>query len=221
MNLEMLKPEMFVFDMDGLLVDSERFYSQGWKAAVDSLGYKLDDSVYDSWIGQGLKVTKQKLKEIVLEDDIVEHIVGLREKFIYEKLHSGEMMEMRYASAILSEVKNAGIKIGLSSSTARDRGEAILEFLNLYQFVDYASFGDDVDMVKPSPLVYQRTLDLSGIDSSKVIAVEDSYTGALAASNANLKVLVIPYVKFETNKIKQLEDVLVIGEDLRIIRDYL
>lgn len=206
--------------MDGLLVDSERFYSAGWKVGMESLGYQLPDSTYDSWIGQGKKKTMGMIKDIVKDDYIVENIVNIREEYIFDALHSGEMKELAYASKALDLLKNQGYLLGVSSSTERGRGTAILEFLNLYQYIDYASFGDDVSAVKPSPEVYQRTLQLAGVEPHEAIAVEDSYTGALSASAAGLKVIVVPYVEFEVEKIRNIENVLVIADDLSIIKEY-
>lgn len=216
----MKKIKLFIFDMDGLLVDSERFYSAGWKIAMESLGYELPDSIYDSWIGQGKKKTMGMIKDIVKEDAIVDTIVNQREVYIYDALHSGEMTELAHASKSLDLLKNKGYLLGVSSSTERGRGTAILEFLNLYQYIDFASFGDDVSAVKPSPEVYQRTLDLAGVEPHEAIAVEDSYTGALSAAAAGMKVIVVPYVTFEVDKIRNIENVLVIADDLSIIKEY-
>lgn len=217
----MTKTKLVIFDMDGLLVDSERFYSIGWKIGLESLGYDLPVSIYDSWIGQGKKKTMSMIKDIVKEDSIVDDIVEIREKYIFESLHSGEMTELSHASQALDFLKNEGYLLGVSSSTERARATAILEFLNLYQYIDFASFGDDVTEVKPSPQVYQRTLDLANVKAEEAIAVEDSYTGVLSAQAAGLNVIVVPYVDFEIEKIKKVENVLAIAEDLSIIKEYL
>lgn len=217
----MRNTKLFIFDMDGLLVDSERFYSAGWKNAMESLGYLLDDEIYDSWIGQGRLSVMKFIKGIVKKDSIVESVFEMREKFIYESLYNGSMQELPKATYILEYLRNEGYKIGLSSSTSRKRGSAILEFLNLYAYIDYASFGDDVEYVKPSPLVYQRTLDISGFKPEEAIAIEDSYAGALAASKAGMNVIVVPYVDFEVDKIKTIENVITIANDLSIIEKLL
>ena len=58
------------------------------------------------------------------------------------------------------------------------------------------------------------------MEPHEAIAVEDSYTGALSAAAAGMKVIVVPYVTFEVDKIRNIENVLVIADDLSIIKEY-
>lgn len=213
--------KMIIFDMDGLLIDSEYHYSLGWEYAMKQEDVPTDKRTIESWVGQGKRKTIDYLMQLTKSREKVDNIVQIREEYIYRQLKNNKINTMPFAREVLCELKKEGYRIGLASSTHKKRAKKILEKLDLLKYIDYSCFGDEVEEVKPKPDIYKKVLLKSKFSPDEVIAVEDSYSGAKSASNAGISVIVIPYVDFELEKIKSIDQVIGIEKDLKSIFSYI
>nr|WP_252094175.1 HAD-IA family hydrolase [Vibrio sp. SCSIO 43009] len=100
--------------------------------------------------------------------------------------------ELEGVTETLKLLKEKGFKIGLSTNSPYQLIPIILNKLGIASYFDAISSSDDVEQGKPEPDVYLLTINKLGVDSSNCIAFEDSYSGMLAATRANIKTVVIP-----------------------------
>lgn len=203
-----------IFDMDGLLVDTERVYIEGWIDAIDKRGYDIPHEVIRSWVGKSVTYSSRCLADYT-ED--VEAVRAERENYIYEQLHSGSIREKPYATEVLQALRQKGYCIGLATSSAKQRSKDILKTLNLLQYFDYTAFLDDVKQAKPAPDLYLHVMHQAGVSPDACLIVEDSMTGAEAAGRAGVNVVLIPDQNFTHPEREYPEHVIWSGTDLRTV----
>lgn len=216
--------KMIVFDMDGLLVDSEQAYQRGWIKVAKDHGISMKMSDMTGWSGQSLKQTQANLVAMFGSEELVHQLREERESFIQEELITGRLQLKPYAKEVLQLARKKGLILALATSTYQERALRFLEHLDFGQYFDYLTFGDQVSQMKPDPEVYLTSLAKAGVDANEAIAAEDSLSGALAATQAGLPVVLVPDLAAEnyyTDKEKAGLNILMEGESLKVLVDYL
>lgn len=193
----MLDFQVAIFDMDGLMVDTEIHYREGWKAAARRLQVPLKDEIVDSWVGKGVPETTRYLMELTGDPEIIRKMRREREAYFYEQLKAGRVRLKKGLKELLNFFQEHGVRLAAASSTYSQRGRAIFEHFQLFEEFEIIVFGDQVQKVKPAPDLYLKVLDyFSEVDKSQVMVLEDSTTGARAAYHAGLSVFLVPDSSF-------------------------
>lgn len=203
-----------IFDMDGLLVDTERVYMEGWIDVIDKRGFDIPHQVIRSWVGKSVTYSSRYLADYT-ED--VEAVRAERERYIYEQLHRGGIREKPYATEVLQKLRQKGYGIGLATSSAKKRSRDILKTLHLLHYFDYMACLDDVKQAKPAPDLYLHVMRQAGVAPDACLIVEDSLTGTEAAGRAGVKVVLIPDQSFAHSETAYPEHVMISGTDLRTV----
>ncbi len=183
-----------VFDMDGVILDSERLILTIWEYIGHEHGIPtLRDTMYKC-----IGVTKDKTREIMLET--------YGPDFPYEELRKEASQQFKDrtkkdgvpvktgAREFIQYLKTNGWQIGLASSTLHETIQAELEFLGMYKFFDHIVSGEMVRESKPHPEIFFKACEMMGSKPEETYAVEDSKNGVRAAAMAGLKVILVPDV---------------------------
>lgn len=184
--------KMIIFDMDGLLLDSEQLYKKGWLKVAADHQIALDEKEINGWSGQSLIQTEAKLLALVGTKEMVATLRKEREVFIQEELAKGQVKFKPYGKEVLALAKEKGLILALATSTYEKRAASFLDKLDFRKYFDYLTFGDQVTAHKPDPEVYLTSLKKAGISASEALAAEDSISGATAATRAGLQVVFVP-----------------------------
>ncbi len=209
------------FDLDGLLLDTEQTYRDGWLAAFEKMG--IDQSAYDldAWSGLSWLQTR-KILEAAFGAARVAEIREVRETYILQQMTEGQIPVKAGALEVLQVAKKKGLKLAVVSSTVSSRGLPLLENAGLLTYFDVKIFGDEVIKHKPLPDPYLTALSKLGVHEFQAIAVEDSLPGALSATQAGLKVFLVPDCSFDKvfsdAELTQL-NLFGIGKDLHELAD--
>ena len=222
----MRKIEAVIFDMDGLMVDSERAY-------------------YDT----ALEVSKtDKYKNFNITENLILGCVGMRrvEMFDYlnesvgngfdAKLFNQECMIVLYEKAktmglkkkkgldeLLTFLKENKIKIAIASSSQIKTIKDKFIFANLDEsYFDLIVSGDMVTKAKPDPEIYLKTLEKLSVNPENVFVLEDSEVGALAGISAGLKTILIPDMKEASKETesKVYKKLTHLGEVIDLIKNF-
>jgi sugar-phosphatase len=192
MSLELHAYDAVIFDMDGVLIDSEPLWKIAMEEVFRSVGSNLTKADFQKTVGlridevvrfwhqhEGWKnVTPEKI-----EQDIVNRMVYLI------KAHGKPLEGVPETLRFLSENNK---KIGLATSSYAILIDAVLEVLELSSFFDFTHSAEHEDFGKPHPAVYLTTAEKLGVSPVRCLVVEDSLNGIISAKAARMKVVCIP-----------------------------
>ncbi|MDO3695711.1 hexitol phosphatase HxpB [Wenyingzhuangia sp. chi5] len=176
-----MKPTTFIFDMDGVMIDSEPFWQLAQINALKHLGIKVTaedcekttmgkriDHVAKIWCDlHCLEISPKQLADEILDQVVIsikdngQEIIGLKE--------------------LLTYLKQENYKIGLATSSSWKIIEAVLHKLEVKHFFDEICSADDEVYGKPNPAVYIKAMQKLESKPSECIILEDSVTGMIAA----------------------------------------
>lgn len=193
-----------IFDMDGILFDTENLYIQCWK----QLGgcHQLEDieATLKECIGTNEERTKSIFKSHYGESfDIMYYREQVRSIFLnYTKTHGMPMKPGVYE--LLGYLKENGYRIGLASSTKIEDVKRELKEAGIYEYFEVLIGGDMVKTSKPSPDIYLLACEQLGIEPKIAIAIEDSLNGIRAAYAAGMKPIMVPDLMEPTPEIQKM-----------------
>ena len=181
-----------VFDMDGLLFDSERVVQQSWNYAGNLLGFgNLGEHIYHT-IGMNRGGREIYFREHVDADFPMERFNEVTRARYYEILEQTGIPMKPGAKELLWAAKEKGLRIALATSSSRDHAEAMLARYDLAQFFDGCVCGDMVTRSKPDPEIYEKACRLIDVPSQYAVALEDAPSGVRSAAAAGMRVIVVP-----------------------------
>lgn len=181
-----------IFDMDGVLIDSEPLWKIAEIEGFGKVGLNLTKTDCEETVGLRIdevvrlwhrKVGWNTLSVEQVADDIVD--VLIRE--IYEQ---GKALSGVYES--LDMLRNAGYKIALATSSYQRIIHAVLDKLQIAHYFDEIHSAEFEKLGKPHPAVFLTTAEKLGVHPVDCLVIEDSFNGVLAAKSARMKVIAIP-----------------------------
>jgi len=175
----------FVFDMDGVIVDSHPSHRAAWKKFLQSVGHAASDREID-FILDGRKreeILRHFLGELSPEE--IRDYGNRKDQMLRELGSRSEPIDG--AIEFLVELREAGIAMGLATSAARGRAEATLSELGIKDYFDAIVTGDDVPIGKPDPSIYHLAAARLRENPTRLLAFEDAVSGVQAALCAGLR----------------------------------
>lgn len=176
--------EGIIFDMDGVLVDTEHFYQSRRDAYLREMNYTRCENT--DFTGSNEKA----IWETIVPDNpelCRQMMLGYQEYRKYHRVPYNELVD-RQAEPLFRELKSRNIRIAIASSSDRMAIDAMVRETGLEEFIDFSISGTQCGAHKPDPEIYLKALSGLGLDREHVFAVEDSSTGIAAALNAGLNV---------------------------------
>lgn len=178
-----------IFDMDGVLVDSQPYH---FKADIDTMaeyGVIKDQKFYESFAGTLTADRMRTLKEMFGLDVPVEEMTIKRENMILDIMGKDDIKPVSGIPEFLRSIKEKGLTTAVASSSDYKLINLILDRLKIAQYFDSVTSGSDVKRGKPSPDVFLLAAERIGIEPSECLVVEDSENGVKAAKAAGMKAL--------------------------------
>lgn len=183
--------KVVIFDMDGLMFDTEPLYYKANQKTADALSIPFDYSFYEKYIGASDSDFFDAMYQHYPKDKVDQFIVD--SKVDLEHLLFSQPPEMKRGLVPLLEYLTAnGYKTVVASSSERKTVEKLLSVTHLLDYFDGFIGGDEVAKSKPHPEIFQKAARLVGGDEPDVLVLEDSLNGIRAAHSAGYKVVMIP-----------------------------
>ncbi len=181
-----------VFDMDGILIDSEPLFRRAAQEAARDLGHHLSDETYAMWMG----LPPRAVEAAVLESmGPAFPMRAFREEFRriwIEHTDSHGMPPQPGMPELLAGLRERGIPFSVATSTQRDQALRSLELAGLGAFIEVLVAGNEVTEGKPAPEIFLRAAAGIGIEPQRCVALEDSSVGVHAASSARMLTIMVP-----------------------------
>jgi HAD superfamily hydrolase (TIGR01509 family) len=181
-----------LFDFDGLILDTETPIFQAWKKKFKEFGKELH---LDDW-AQILGKSNDDLGPV--EDFLNEFPDPEARKQILTEVSREEQALIQEreplpgAVALIKKAHKEGVKQGIVSSSDQDWVHSHLKRLELMKYFDHTSCADEVEQAKPDPALYHLGLEKMGVEPDRVVVLEDSPHGVLAAKRAGLYCIAVP-----------------------------
>lgn len=181
-----------LFDMDGTLIDTEKYYRIFWPKALAQFGYHMTDEQVLFMRSLGRPFAPKQLKEWFGEDLDYYAVRDLRKQIMEEHLDKVGIELKPGAKQILEALKKRGILAAVATATDLERTEKYLNLVGLREYFDRLISATEVKEGKPSPDIYIYACEQLGLDPAECIAVEDSPNGVKSAYDAGCKVIMVP-----------------------------
>lgn len=180
-----------IFDMDGVILDSETISGKCWTIAQDEMEVSTDKDFINMCRGSNHNDTLKILKEVFGEDFDSEAFLNRTTElfYMYEDAHGIPLMP--YAKEILNYLKPK-YRLALASSTNGRAVERQLTNAGVIDFFETRTTGEMVEHSKPDPEIYLMACRSLGLEPEECLAVEDSPNGIRSAAAAGLKVIMVP-----------------------------
>lgn len=183
----MIKPEAVIFDMDGVLIDSEPIHYEVEERIFGQIGIDVPEPVHRSYVGTSSQFMysdlksrfglKQQVTELMEMDDL------FRSAFIksLDDIHLNEGV-----SSLLNELKSAGLKLAVATSSSPEIVNVLLKNCGIASIFDAIVTTEEAGKSKPAPDVYWLAARIVGVSPAGCIVFEDSPNGISAAKNAGM-----------------------------------
>jgi len=192
-----------IFDMDGLLLDTEVLYRAASFAACAAQGHQMVDHVRHGLIGTPKDSGDSKLiAHFGSTFDLERYHLAFTEHF--EGLCATEVPLRPGVMDLLKVLRDAAIPMAIATSAARPRSEDHLKRAGILHNFDVLVTRSDVETGKPHPETFLKAAALLGIDPSNCLALEDSHHGIRAAAAAGMATIMIPDLLHPTPEIASL-----------------
>ena len=197
-----------IFDMDGVLFDSENLILQNWKEIASKHGYDVEElsQVFYSCIGTNAVVTKEIVCDHYGEEFPYEEFRTQSARLFKEKVQKYGMPIKPGVKELLILLKENGAKIGLASSTRKCLVEEELTEAGIREYFQVVVGGDMVEHSKPEPDVFLKCAQELSVDPKDVYIIEDSYNGIRAAKKAGATAIMVPDLIMPDEEMKHLSD---------------
>ncbi len=184
-----------IFDMDGVLIDSEPVIRRAAQLAGEDFGKTLTDELYLKMIGlPGGRVEAMLMDVFGADFPLAEY--RLRFQHFYQQTVSRDGMRSKPGiPALLQALTAGGVPIAVATQTRSGHAQAALSAAGLIDYLPVCATGDEVKQGKPAPDVYLLAASRLAVDPARCIALEDSDVGAQAAVSAGMWTLMIPDLK--------------------------
>ena len=181
-----MKPQKkaVVFDMDGVLIDSQPLYYEFDVSLLKKFGHEatVDTVIPYSGLTSVDRMTRYK-KDFGLTVSVPD-LIKMSVDTMREVFSSRCLLPIDGIPELLSFVKNNGVHMGVASSTSHELIDLILQKLDIFMMFDKIISGEDVAFGKPAPDVYLKAAEAFGLLPADCIAIEDSTAGILSAKSA-------------------------------------
>ncbi len=192
MEKKNISVEAVIFDLDGTLTDTEKYYQKAWPEALEHFGWKADPAMALELRSLGRPFAQEKFKEWFGEDFNYDEVRSYRKELIRKMIADQGIPLKPGAVEILTWLRENGYTVALATANDLQRTEVLLKAVGLYDHFDRLICADMVKHGKPAPDIYAYACETLGISPEKTFAVEDSPNGVTSAYRAGCNVIMVP-----------------------------
>ncbi|BCZ44798.1 hydrolase [Clostridium gelidum] len=182
----MNKIEAVLFDMDGVIFDTERVYLEHWIKIFKKYGYEMKKEIYVSVMGRGRENIMKTFVKIYGENLPILQMYKEKDQLLVQAVKEGQVPMKPGAKEILNFLKENNFKIALATSAKKDRMMMQLKIGKIENKFDAIVCGDDITNSKPDPEIFLKAAQKLSVNPENCVVVEDSPSGIKAAYSAEM-----------------------------------
>ena len=181
-----------VFDMDGLMFDTERVFVQAWDYAGEKMGIGKAGYMTIKTLGMNVESSRQVWLEEFGDCYNEEELRKYSREFRDNYYANNKVPVKKGLYVLLDYLKEQGYKLAVASSTPQWEVERHLKDAGVYDYFQTVICGDMVSKSKPEPEIYLKACEAIGVQPEEALALEDSRNGLMSAHRAGMKVIMVP-----------------------------
>lgn len=208
-----------VFDMDGVLFDTEKLCKDSWVAVAQEKNIPDMEIVFPKCIGCNTTDTTRIILDYYGEDFPYQEFAKEASKWFWNWIEENGLPQKKGVKELLEYLEQEGYRIGLASSTKRASVISHLEQAGIRRFFTEVVGGDQILHSKPEPDIYLIACEKLGVEPGEAIAIEDSYNGIRSAHRAGMHPIMVPDMLPVNDEMKELSEIIL--DDLLQVRDWL
>lgn len=176
-----------IFDLDGVIVDSEPMHFQVDQRVLAQCGLTADGNLLNPYVGVSNPEMWTDLKEKLNLELSVEDLLQLQSKLKIEVLNETKINAIDGVRELITGLKENKLALAVASSSPRFFIEAVLEAIEIKEFFDVIVSGEEVAKGKPYPDIFLKTAELLNVNPKECVVIEDSANGIRASVSAGMK----------------------------------
>lgn len=208
-----------VFDMDGVIFDSERLVLECWKEVADKYGIEDIEDACRECLGINAALTRERMLRRYGADFLYDAYKKEASALFHSLYDGGRLPQKPGVHQLLQYLKDENVRVALASSTRQAVVFQELKDGGLLQYFDKVVCGDMVERSKPAPDIFLKACEELAVKPADAYAVEDSYNGIRAAHAAGMRPIMVPDLAEPTEEMERLAEVILFSLDE--VREYL
>lgn len=179
--------EAFIFDMDGVIIDSEPLHSRVKMETFAHFGLPFDEGDLAQYMGRtSVDIFSDVLKKEHRTDVSVQEIVNYKHAHYLELAVGGALEAIPGSLELIARLRAAGVPLALATSSWRRVVDAILVQFDLTEAFASVISGSELPKSKPDPAIYRLSAEALGVEPRKCVVLEDTAAGVAAAKGAGM-----------------------------------
>jgi len=178
--------KLIIFDMDGVLLDSEKLYLDMNQDFFKTLGAGISIEEHQTFVGISATKMWTYIKEKFNLKQTVDELKVLERDLKYKTLSETPLVPTNGIVEFLEHLKKKGFTIAIASSSLKKNIDLILKKLSIEKYFDYIVSGEQVERGKPEPDIFLKVANYFNLHPEDCMVIEDSTNGVLAAKAAKM-----------------------------------
>ena len=200
------KIDTVIFDMDGVIFDSETLVLRSWKEVAERHGIENVEATCHECLGTNSVVSKEIFLKHYGQDFSYDEYKAEMAEVFFSHASGGRLAKKPGVEELLKYLKENGFKVGLASSTQEATVRRQISEGGLLVYFDQIIGGDMVKRSKPEPDIFLEACRRLGSKAENCYVIEDSYNGIRAAHAAGMHPIMVPDLKEPTEEMRVLAE---------------
>lgn len=193
-----------IFDMDGLMIDTERLAAEGWKKSAGKFGFFIDEGRISQIRGRNIADSRELFKNWYQGEVDYDQARAVRVAYVRDYMNENGVPVKAGLVTLLKYLKEQKIPAAVATSTEREVVEKNLGQAGVLSYFDAVVCGNEVSRSKPDPEIFLTAMGKVHAAPEKCIVLEDSFNGIRAGAAAASKVIMVPDMDQPSEEIRGL-----------------
>lgn len=176
-----------IFDMDGVIIDSEPLHFEVALAVVKYLGIESDKEYFNKFVGVTNPVMWKIVKKELNISNSIEDLIELQVNLTIDLFKESGIEAIEGIIELMEELKKNKVPCAIGSSSPQVFIDAVVEKLEIEKYLEFSLSGETLPKSKPDPMIFLKAAETLGVEPKNCVVIEDSKHGVDAAKNAGMK----------------------------------
>ncbi|WP_407427566.1 HAD family hydrolase [Treponema sp.] len=188
----MEKIKAVLFDMDGVLLDTESLCKICWRRAAEEYNLSNIDEIFMNCVGRSRADTTRLLQNYLPDENTASSFRERAGELFDVVWHEEGLKKMPFVSECLESLKKAGFRLAVASSTWQVKVHPQLKEAGIFDYFETITTGDMVTHSKPDPEIYLKAVQSLNLSPEECVSIEDSPNGVRSSFSAGVKCIMVP-----------------------------